>query len=102
MKNILNFCIRLIYTVLIEVLIALLFGYRGKKEILLITSVNIITQFGLNLFIGALDRSMPDHVWFALFPLVELIIIIAEAAIYACFLKSHTKKRAVASRSPIS
>lgn len=95
LKNILNFCARLIYTVAVEVLIAFLFGYRKKKETLLIVVVNLLTQFGLNLSLTFSDNFFAAVAWGFGFPLLELAIIIGEAIIYVRYLKSHSRKRAV-------
>ena len=81
---------------MVELLIALLFGYRKKKEILLVVVVNLITQFGLNLFLAFSDRLMSySMVWSAMFAFLEFIIFIGEAIVYMCCLKSHSRIRAV-------
>ena len=95
LENILNFCVRLVYTVTVEVLIAFIFGYRKKKEILIILVVNLFTQFCLNLLLSFSDYFLDTLVWGLLFPLLELAIIIGEAIAYAHCLKSHSRKRAV-------
>ena len=95
LENILNFCVRLVYTVTVEVLIAFIFGYRKKKEILFIIVVNLFTQFCLNLLLSFSDYFLDTLVWGLLFPLLELAIIIGEAIAYAHCLKSHSRKRAV-------
>ena len=95
MERLLNFFLRLTYTVAVEVVIAFLFGYRKKNEILFIMAVNSITQFGLNLFLSFSDCLLDSLAWGLLFPLLELAIIVGEAIAYVHYVESHARKRAV-------
>ena len=89
--NVLSFLLRVLATIAIEVLIALLFGYRIKKELLTITIVNIATQVLLNLAMSLLDYSMGPLVWFLALPILEIIVTIIEAIVYGITLRSETK-----------
>ncbi len=95
LQNTYNIVVRLAVTLLMEILTALFFGYRKKKEILLILLANIITQAFLNGLLAATDRYSDRVTWLFLFPLAELVIFAGEAAVYAKCLKSHSKTRAV-------
>lgn len=90
-KEILSFIARLILTIAIELLIALLFAFRTKKQILLIVCINIVTQIFLNLALsmniytfGLRMYSMSQYF------LLELLVFAVEAVIYTIFLKKFS------------
>ena len=94
-KTICNVTVRLVNTLLVEILIARVFGYRAKREILIIVIANILTQVFLNWYL-IVDNYHPDTApWFLLLLLMEPLIFIGEAVAYAKCLKSHSKKRSV-------
>ena len=94
-KTIYNAAVRFATTVLVEILVALLFGYRSKKELLIIGITNILTQALLNWYL-IVGNTFPDMmIWMFRFLAMELAVFIGEAVIYAKCLKSHSKKRAV-------
>lgn len=94
-KSVHNVCVRLAATLLVELLIALLFGYRAKRELLTIVVTNVVTQALLNWYL-IVDKQHPDTLpWFHLLLLLELAIFAGEAAAYSKLLRSHSKKRAV-------
>ena len=68
----------LLLTILIEVLVALIFGYKRKKEILSVILVNLITQPVLNYFllIGSYFSLVAVTIQFIL--LLEIIVILVE------------------------
>ena len=94
-KTIYNAAVRLVTTVLVEILVALLFGYRSKKELLIICVTNILTQALLNWYLIVGDTYPNSTIWLYRFLAMELAVFIGEAVIYAKCLKSHSKKRAV-------
>ena len=94
-KTIYNAAVRLVATVLMEILVALLFGYRSKKELLIICVTNILTQALLNWYLIVGDTYPDSTIWLFRFLAMELAVFIGEAVIYAKCLKSHSKKRAV-------
>ena len=83
------FFIRVIVTILIELLIGyLFFKYRKKKEVTIIAIVNLVTQVLLNAFIllsthiGGLLATM------ILYIPAEIVVFVIEAIIYYIFLRS--------------
>ena len=46
---------RIVLTILIEMLVALLFGFRQKKQLLILAVVNIITQIILNVLLNVIN-----------------------------------------------
>jgi len=93
--NITSFLLRVVITLAVELFLALLFGYRKKREIRLIIIVNIITQVILNLILSYMDYYSGTLAWLFFFPVMELVVFVIEAAAYARGLRSHSKKRAV-------
>lgn len=94
-ERVYNISVRLVTTLLAEILVALLFGYRTKKELLIIGVTNLLTQALLNWYL-IVGETFPDTtIWMFRFLCMELAVFIGEALIYALCLKSHSKKRAV-------
>ena len=80
-------------TLIIEAPLLLLFGFKFKENYKIFFSVNIYTQLFLTVTLGTtLIRSGTLSADFTQFP-VEIIILIAETAIYSKFLKGHSQKR---------
>lgn len=94
-KNITGFAVRLAATVVLELLIGLLFGYRSKESRKTIIVTNLITQILLNAVMFALDYSSGMLVWLIFFPIAEIGVILIEAAVYALRLKEKSRGRAV-------
>lgn len=88
---------RMTLTVLIELGIALLFGFRKKKQLLLLVVTNIVTQLMLNAMLAAAYEC--DFLWvfiympwmFIYFPL-ETLVFIVEAIIYDSLLPKYSTK----------
>ena len=89
--NIGAFLLRALITIVIEVLLGLLFGYREKKQIITIIITNIITQVLLNLFMAIADVSMGGYAWLILFPLGEGIVWLIELIVYMIAIKKKPK-----------
>ena len=93
-KEIRNFAIRLFVTLAVELLIGFLFGYKTKKELLIIFFVNIVTQGLLNIFLSAIEISSGAWAWMLFFPIGEIAVMLIEMIIYIFTLRSHKKGRA--------
>ena len=85
---------RLIHTIALEVLLAPLFGYVAKKQLMVITVVNLMTQVLLNAVL--LWRGFqPNFVIYVLeYGLLELGIILVEALAYMLFLRRFSAPNA--------
>lgn len=81
------FLVRLLMTIGFEVIIALGFGYRTGKQLLVIIGTNFVTQLALN--IGLLSGGYES--WFLVYVLTygfwELLIFAVEALIYKLLLE---------------
>lgn len=87
----LNFLFRVIATVVIELLLGLLFGYRSKKERRVILITNLITQLLLHGIMFLLDYYMGALVWVFLFPVLEIGVFVIELIVYLIAMKDHHK-----------
>ena len=75
------FLLRLAVTVAVECLLAVLFGFKGKRQMLLVLAVNCATQLAMNLLI--LDESVGLFVFYVLkYTLIEVGVILAEGLVY--------------------
>lgn len=85
--------VRIVLTVLIEIGIALWFGYRGKRELRLILIINIITQVLLNVLIAVADHSLGAFGVMFAYVVGEIVVFIAEAAVYYANLPRITEPK---------
>lgn len=90
-QEIISLVLRIIITILIETVIALLFGFRKKKQILLIFGVNTLTQILLNLVLNTTPCDSVD--WVYLYVFLEIIIFVLEAVLYCKFMKKLSDKQ---------
>lgn len=88
-----SFAARTLLTIGIELLIALLFRFRGKKVFRFIVIVNVITQVALNAALFAVNFSMGSLAFLLAYFLLEFIVFITEGILYAVGLKKRSERR---------
>lgn len=91
-KEIVSFVIRLILTIVIEIGIALLFGFRKKPYILTILIVNLITQIFLNAILNITTYYSGQFTAIALFIFTEFIVLMIELIFYVSYFKTQKSK----------
>ena len=74
-------------------LAALLFGFRQKKQLLVLAVVNIITQIILNVLLNVINYSSGPLAFIFFYVLFELIVFALEAVLYCTILKRVSKKK---------
>lgn len=85
LKEILEFILRLIMTLAIEMLLAYAFKFN-KKSLLIIMIMNILTQIGLNLSLNITAYFYGKSPWhFFIYAFIEIFIVIVEAIIFKIF-----------------
>ena len=84
------FAVRVLLTVAIELVIALCFGFRKKKQVLLLVVVNVVTQILLNLMLNAMLYDFEETVVF--YVLLELLVFVLEAFAYCRWMKKYAEK----------
>ena len=93
-----SFSARVIITVVLEILIALIFMYRDKKSLAIITLTNVLTQVILNIFLNVINNMLVNSVNYRIsqyafivtYVCIEVAIFVIEAAIYSKFLDEKT------------
>ena len=89
-QSLLSLAARILITVAIEIVIALLFRIRDKKSLLFILAVNLLTQIGLNLALNLIVYRFGIFGLIAGYILLELAIFILEAALYSTLMRKLT------------
>lgn len=85
--EILSLIARIVLTILLEIGIAFLFGFRARKQLLLIAGVNIVTQIVLNVLLNAINYSSGQQAFWNNYILFELVVFAIEAILYCLLLK---------------
>lgn len=80
---------RIIATITIEVLIALFFGFRAKKQLFIIGSVNIVTQTILNILLNVINYNQGSMMFVFNYVWMEALVFIIEASVYYVFLYNY-------------
>lgn len=97
--EIISLIARVAATILLEMVIAFIFGYREKKAVVFIASVNIITQLSLNVSLNIINYNMGSMAFTFFFIVLELVVFALEAVIYSLLLKRFTAKKADSMRA---
>lgn len=78
---------RILITIAIEMVIALLFGFRKKKQLLLLIGVNTATQILLNVLLNIINYNSGQLAFVVFYILFELIVFAMEAVLYCIWMK---------------
>lgn len=90
--EILSLVLRIALTAVLETAVALLFGYRAKKQLLLIVGVNAVTQLILNILLNAVCLKSGYSEYIGTYILLELAVFVTEAVVYSVFLNKLSGK----------
>ncbi|MBP3702069.1 MAG: hypothetical protein J6I64_09275 [Lachnospiraceae bacterium] len=82
---------RIVITILLEMGLALLFGYRHKKQLRFLAVVNIITQIILNVLLNVFNYRNGHWSFVFFYVLLELLVILMEAILYALVLPKMSR-----------
>lgn len=91
-QEVLALIARALITIVIEIGIALLFGFREKKQLRLLVAVNLATQIALNLILYLLYYK---YIWISLllfYPVLELLVSVVEGMLYTKRLNSDAAR----------
>ncbi len=88
----LSLIVRIVITIIAELAIALLFGFRERKQIRFITLVNIITQVALNLALNIINYRSSVMTFIIFYFILEVAVVITEAILYNWYLKKNSLK----------
>lgn len=94
--EIISLIVRIVLTIIVEILIALLFGYRDKKSLRIITVTNVFTQVLLNVLLNMINYQSGQYAFVFHYVWMELVVFLIEAAVYSKFIgkiNGNAKKR---------
>lgn len=86
-KEFLSLAARIVITIAIEMAVALLFGFRKKKQLLILALVNTITQVLLNVLLNVIAYRSGPPAFVMYYILFEIIVTVLEAILYCAILK---------------
>jgi hypothetical protein len=89
----LSLTIRVLLTLAIEIAIALLFGFRGKRLLGFIAIVNVITQVLLNVALNVLAFFIGPWGLLLFYLPLEIAVFIVEAALYYALFRYLSEKQ---------
>lgn len=85
--------VRILLTILIELAAALLFGLREKKQLLVLTLINIFTQIVLNVLLNYIDYSAGYTAFVISYALIEMLVFVLEAIFCCLFMNKLSSKQ---------
>ncbi|MBR6527296.1 MAG: hypothetical protein IKT45_05065 [Lachnospiraceae bacterium] len=77
---------RIVITILLEMGLAMMFGYRHKKQLRFLAAVNIVTQILLNILLNVLNFRIGHWAFVFYYVLLELLVILMESILYVLVL----------------
>ena len=83
---------RIVATIVIEMLLALLFGFRKKKQLLLLAGVNTATQIVLNVLLNVINYNSGQWAFVFFYVLFELLVFGLEAVVYCLWMNRLSEK----------
>jgi hypothetical protein len=99
--EVVNLMARILITILVELLLALLFGLRSKRQLALLTGINVSTQIILNVLLNIINYNKGYFAFVFYYILLELLVLTVEAVVYGVVLRREkygtvSKTRAIA------
>ncbi len=83
---------RIVATIIIEMLLALLFGFRKKKQLLLLAGVNAATQIILNVLLNVINYNSGQWAFGFFYVLFEFFVFGLEAVVYCLWMNRLSEK----------
>ena len=91
--ELLSLTVRIFLTIAIEMAVALLFGFRRKKQLQILALVNITTQLLLNLLLNIIHYNAGPLAFVISYVFFEVIVFALEAGLYCRLLKKVSEKK---------
>ncbi len=89
--EILSLFARVVLTLVLEIALAILFGYSAKKQLLLLFITNLITNIALNVTLNIFNFYSGQLAFTVWYVLLEILIFALEAALYCALLPKYGK-----------
>lgn len=90
-KEILKFLVRVLITVAVEIIVALLFGYWEKRTLLFFAVVNCATQILLNIILSLASIQYDIMLFMTLYFFGELLVMTGEAIFYGIKIRKYSR-----------
>lgn len=84
---------RIALTIAIEMIVALLFGFREKKQLLILIIVNLATQIALNVLLNIINYNSGPLAFTVFYVLLEIIVFAMETVLYCKILKKPSEQQ---------
>ena len=84
---------RIVLTILLELGVAWLFGFRSKKQIGVILGINLVTQVVLNVLLNLINYKNGAFAFIFYYIEFEFIVFAIEAVVYAILLKRISEEK---------
>lgn len=92
---------RVILTIALELAIALLFGYREKRQLIFIGTVNAVTQLALNVALNIINYYTGWLAFVVFYALLEIAVLAVEAGLYCAMMNKYSIKAASGRRAAV-
>lgn len=92
-QEMLSLLARIALTIVIEMIVALLFGFRKKKQFLILVIVNLITQIVLNVLLNIINYNSGPLAFTVFYALLEIVVFAMEAVLYCKILKQVSEQQ---------
>lgn len=86
-QEVISLVARILITIAIEMVIAFMFGFRGKKALLLLVVVNTATQIVLNVSLNIINFSSGQAAFVTGYIGLEFVVFAIEAVLYSVLMK---------------
>jgi len=93
--------VRIIITIAIELVIAGLFGYRKRRQWMILVGVNTATQIVLNVLLNVINYNSGHQAFAVNYIIFEFFVIIIEAVIFRLFLCEDCSDKKMGRRAAI-
>lgn len=90
--EVISMIVRILATIAVEMILALLFGFRKKKQLLLLIGVNTATQVILNVLLNVINYSSGHWAFVFFYVLFELLVFGVEAIVYCMWMNRLSEK----------
>lgn len=88
----LEFAARVLITIAVELVVALIFGYWEKKTLLFFAAVNLATQVLLNMILALVNIRYGFLLFLFAYMFGELIVVTFEAVFYSAFIGKYSRQ----------
>lgn len=92
-QEILSLLARIALTIAIEMIVALLFGFREKNQLLILIIVNLVTQIVLNVLLNIINYNSGPLAFTVFYALFEIVVFAMEAVLYCKILKKASERQ---------